>query len=242
MTAGGDRLDYPHDPSSPAVSMFNAKLHINSTISDAKKGARYLVVDIKNFYLGTPMNYYQYLRVKPDDIPQEIYNDPQYDIVVESDGYVYLEIRKGMYGLKEAGLITFNRLIAQLQPYGYHPMKHTPGIWKHVSKPTTFALCVDDFNIKYFTMNDANHLLTSLRSNYEITVDWKGALYCGMTPDWHYHQGYLDISMPGYINRALLRQAHKTPTKPQHAPHQWIEPTYGSHIPQKPTTATISSY
>ncbi len=39
ITAGGDRLEYPHDPSSPAVSMLNTKIHINSTISDANKGA-----------------------------------------------------------------------------------------------------------------------------------------------------------------------------------------------------------
>ena len=43
ICAGGNLLDYPGDPSSPAVSLTNAKLHINSTISDAKKGARYLV-------------------------------------------------------------------------------------------------------------------------------------------------------------------------------------------------------
>jgi hypothetical protein len=58
MTAGGDKLDYPGDASSPAVSMLDAKLHINSTISDAKNGARYLGLDIKNFYIGTPMSYF----------------------------------------------------------------------------------------------------------------------------------------------------------------------------------------
>ena len=31
--AGGDKLDYPGDPSSPAVSLLNVKIHINSTIS-----------------------------------------------------------------------------------------------------------------------------------------------------------------------------------------------------------------
>jgi hypothetical protein len=63
MIAGGNKLDYPGDANSPAVSMLDAKLHINSTISDAKNGARYLGLDIKNFYLGTPMSYFQYIRV-----------------------------------------------------------------------------------------------------------------------------------------------------------------------------------
>jgi hypothetical protein len=56
MTAGVDKLDYPGNASSPAVSMLDAKLHINSTISDAKNRARYLSLDIKIFYLGTPMS------------------------------------------------------------------------------------------------------------------------------------------------------------------------------------------
>jgi len=72
MTAGGDRLDYPDDPSSPAVSILNTKIHINSTISDAKKGARYMTMDIKKIYLGTPMEFFQYIRVPQRFIPSEI--------------------------------------------------------------------------------------------------------------------------------------------------------------------------
>ena len=51
ICAGGNLLDYPGDPSSPTVFITNTKLHINSTISDAKKGARYLVLDI-NFFIS----------------------------------------------------------------------------------------------------------------------------------------------------------------------------------------------
>ena len=240
ITAGGDRLEYPHDPSSQAVSMINAKIHINSTISDAHKGARYMVVDIKNIYLGTPMSYYQYIRVKPEDLPQEIWDDPRYDIHIESDGYIYLEIRKGMYGLKEAGILVFNQLVEKLAPFGYRPMKHTAGLWKHDTRKTTFALCVDDFGIKYFSNDDANHLLSALRSNYKVTVDWKGELYCGMHLAWNYANGYVDVSMPGYVSRALAKYNHPAPVKPQHAPHRWTAPTYGSQAPQIPIIPTDS--
>ena len=75
MTAGGDRLDFPYDVSSPAVYMTNVKLHINITISDAHKGARYLGIDITNFYLGTDMPYHQYMRIHLSKIPQEIKNE-----------------------------------------------------------------------------------------------------------------------------------------------------------------------
>jgi hypothetical protein len=121
MTTGGDQLDYPGDASSPAVAMLDAKLHINSTISDAHKGAHYLGIDIKNYYLGTPMKYYQYIRVLAKMIPQEVWDDPRYDPHIEANGFVYLEIRCGMYGLKEASIFAFKQLVAKLAPHGYEP-------------------------------------------------------------------------------------------------------------------------
>jgi hypothetical protein len=125
MTAGGNKLDYPGDASSPAVSMLDAKLHINSTISDAKHGARYLGLNIKNFYLGTPMSYFQYILVQPSIIPKEVWDDHHYTIPIASDGYAYLEIRRGMYGLKEAGILAFNQLVQKLKPAGYEPIVHS---------------------------------------------------------------------------------------------------------------------
>jgi hypothetical protein len=118
MTAGGDKVNYPGDASSPTVSMMDSKLHINSTISDAKHGARHLGLDIKDYFLGTPMAYFQYMRVSPLVIPREVWNDPRYDIQVNADGYVYLEIRRGMYGLKEVAIIAFNQLVTKLAPAG----------------------------------------------------------------------------------------------------------------------------
>jgi hypothetical protein len=55
LTVGGDRLEYPDDPSSPAAALTDTKIMINSVISDAPRGARFLTSDIKNFYLGTHM-------------------------------------------------------------------------------------------------------------------------------------------------------------------------------------------
>jgi hypothetical protein len=181
MTAGGDKLDYPGNASSPTVSMLDSKIMINSTISDARHGARFLGLDLANYYLGTPMDYFQYMRVDPSVIPQEIWDDPRYDIHVDEDGYVYLEIRRGMYGLKEAGIIAFNQLVKKLDPHGYEPMPFTPGLWKHRTKRTTFVLCVDDFGIKYFSKTDAQHLIDALQADYDLTIDWTGSLYCGLT-------------------------------------------------------------
>ena len=98
LTAGGDKLDYPGDPSSPAVSLLNVKTHINSTISRAKDNAKYMCIDIKNLYLGTPMKYFQYMRIRKKSIPQEVLGE--YDIIFDDQDFTYVEIRRGIYGLK----------------------------------------------------------------------------------------------------------------------------------------------
>ena len=176
-------------------------------------------------------------------IPREVL--AEYGLAAENDGYVYFEVRKGIYGLKEAGLIAFKQLVTNLAPYGYVPMKFTPGLWKHRSKPTTFSLCVDDFGVKYFAPPDAHHLIQALKTNYDITVDWSGKAYCGFDLDWNYVQGYVDVSMKGhvdvsmkgYVKRALKRFHHvPTSTRTQHAPHPWTLPHYGRSQPQLPTS------
>ena len=51
LTVGGDRLEYPDDAASPAASLLETKLLLNSTISDAMKGARFMTLYIKYFFL-----------------------------------------------------------------------------------------------------------------------------------------------------------------------------------------------
>ena len=63
LTVGGDRLDYHADPSAPAVGLLNTKIHLNSTISHARQGARYCVADIENYYLNNLLQHFQYMRI-----------------------------------------------------------------------------------------------------------------------------------------------------------------------------------
>ena len=57
LTAGGDRLDSPVDTATPTSDLTTIKLLWNSAISTP--GARYVTMDVKNFYLNTPLDYYQ---------------------------------------------------------------------------------------------------------------------------------------------------------------------------------------
>ncbi len=68
----------------------------NSVLSTPN--AKFMGLDIKDFYLNTEMECYEYMRMPIDIIPQEIID--QYDLLpLVHNGYVYIEIRKGMYGL-----------------------------------------------------------------------------------------------------------------------------------------------
>ena len=61
ITVGGDRLPYHDDAGSPAADLLETKILINSTISDAKKGARFMCLDIKDHFLATPMDQPEYM-------------------------------------------------------------------------------------------------------------------------------------------------------------------------------------
>jgi hypothetical protein len=81
--------------------------------------------------------------------------------------------------------------------------------------------------------NDVIHLLTALQELYVVTTDWSGSLYLGMTLTWDYSHCTIDISMPGYVKRALECFKHNAHGRPQHSPHAWQRPQYGKQ-PQMP--------
>jgi hypothetical protein len=46
---------------------------------------------------------------------------------------------------------------------------------------------------------NAEHLRNALLHSYELTTDWGGTLYSGMTLKWDYQKLTCDISLPGYV-------------------------------------------
>ena len=106
---GGNLIDYPGDVSTPTADTTTAKLVINSTISTPH--AKFMCGDIKDFYLGTPMERYEYMRLPIALIPTEIIE--AYNLLpLVHNGYVYIEIRRGMYGLPQAGILA-NKLLTE---------------------------------------------------------------------------------------------------------------------------------
>ena len=124
---------------------------------------------------------------------------------------MYILNQKLMYSLKQAVILAHDKLLKNLQPYGYNTIPHTLGLWKHETKPITFCLCVDDFEIKRFNKSDVHHLLQALQKNHTATVDWSGKVFCGITLDWQYHNGCADMSMPCYVPKLLQNSQRKPP-------------------------------
>jgi hypothetical protein len=64
-------------------------------------------------------------------------------------------------------------------------------------------LVVDDSGVQYTHLQDAQHLLATLKQHYEaINVDWTGSLFCGISLKWDYTNRTVDLSMLGYMGTA----------------------------------------
>ena len=68
-----------------------------------------MTLDLANFYLMTPIKNFEYMRIKLSDIPTEIINEYNLHQLVR-DGWVYIEIRRGAYGLPQAGTLAHQQL------------------------------------------------------------------------------------------------------------------------------------
>jgi hypothetical protein len=129
-TAGGDRIDYPGNKTCKTADLTTAKLIFNSVISTLN--AKFMGIDLNDFYLYSTLDDYEYVRIPIHLIPQQIinlYKNLQDKII---DGRVYYaEVRKGMYGLPQAGRLANEQLCEFLEPHGYVPYHVTPGLlWK----------------------------------------------------------------------------------------------------------------
>jgi len=121
-----------------------------------------MTADVKKIYLGIPLDRYEYRMMKLDLMPEEYVAQNNLREKAKN-GYAYMEIQKGMYGLPQAGILANELLRKRLAKHGYFELPHTPGLWRHTAHPLWFTLVVYDFGIKYIGEEHAKHLLNALR-------------------------------------------------------------------------------
>ena len=100
---GGNLVNFPGDCGTPTADLLTVKLLLNSIISTPN--AKSMTLDIKDFYLMTPIKRYEYLCMKLNLFPQDIIDEYNLKNKVNHNGNVHCEVRRGMYGLPQAGII-----------------------------------------------------------------------------------------------------------------------------------------
>ena len=221
-TIGGDRINYPGDVAARTADMEVVKALLQSTLAD---DADFMTIDIKDFYLNTPLERKEYLRIGLRYIPRAIidkYNLDQY----LHHGSILFEVCKGMYGLPQAGLLAQVRLIRHLSTHGYIQDEFVPCLFTHISNGTAFTLVVDDFGVKYTNRQGAEHLIDTLKALYPIKVDWTGTKYLGMTIDFQRGTS-VSLSIPNHVPKALARFRPHSNSFAK-SPGTYVPPVYGT--------------
>ena len=86
----GDCIKYDNNLATPTANLTTVKYHLKSIISTP--GSRYATIDIKDLYLGTPMQVYEYMLVMLSDIPLPIIK--YYNLtILAKNGYVLVVIQ-----------------------------------------------------------------------------------------------------------------------------------------------------
>eukprot|EP01034_Spumella_vulgaris_P021900 gene21900-27977_t len=230
-TAGGDKVHFPGDVSARTAEMEVVKALIHSAASDRAKGdgGQFMTLDIKDFYLGTPMERYEYIRIPVRAIPDSVLDKYSLRPLIHRDAVLF-EIRKCMYGLPQAGLLSQQRLIAHLAAHGYTQDSNVPCLFHHAERRTAFTLVVDDFAVKYKTRADAEHLISSLQLLYELKINWTGDKYLGYHIVFDDTAGTVSLSMPEYIPKMLERFFPGEVLRGVASPEVYTPPQYGAHV------------
>ena len=68
--------------------------------------ALFVCADIKNFYYNTPMVNFEYMKLPLSMSPQEIIDQYNLKDLVAADGNIYMDIRRGVPGIKQSGRLS----------------------------------------------------------------------------------------------------------------------------------------
>ena len=86
VTVGGNILYYPGATTTNYASLTTTKCLLKSTISTTD--ARFMTLEIKDFYYGTPMSIYEYTKLALDFYPDNIIEQYDLRILVFPNGWI----------------------------------------------------------------------------------------------------------------------------------------------------------
>ena len=230
-TIGGDKVDYDGETKALTATMEEVKILLNSTVSTP--GAEFIALDIRNFYLGTPLLRKEYMRISRKHLPKQTVDKYNLERLMHNES-VLVEISKGIYGLPQAGKLAQDQLVTHLKKHGYNQAPNSPCLFTHNTRPIAFTLVVDDFGVKVVGEENKIHLINCLKEKYEITVNEKGDKYLGINLKWHTDidgTRCVELSMPNYIKNAIERFQVPVDKRTESA-MIYLPPRYGAKGPQ----------
>ncbi|KAL7487011.1 hypothetical protein ACHAW6_012612 [Cyclotella cf. meneghiniana] len=141
-----------------------------------------------------PLDRFKYVRLKLNDFPKIAIEQYKLGDIATNDRSVFIECRKCIYGLPQAGILANMYLGKCLNEFSYHQSKFNPGLWSHKMHSIQFSLFVDDFGGKYVYPQDIEHLTLALstinpetgKPMFEISVDKTASRFIGLSLDWDY--------------------------------------------------------
>ena len=81
FVVGGDRINYPGEVATSTADMLVVKILFNTVVST--RNAKFMTMEISNFYLMTPLKRPEYIRISIKDILEEIINEYQLRKIVD---------------------------------------------------------------------------------------------------------------------------------------------------------------
>ena len=93
-----------------AINLLEINLPLNSVTSDSSKDARFMLADIIDLFLATPIKNPEFMKVEHKHVLPDMQKQYNLASLETSDKHVYVRIQKGMPGLKQATLLAYEDL------------------------------------------------------------------------------------------------------------------------------------
>ena len=196
-TVGGNLTHYTGEVASHVAAMAAIKCMLNSVVSTPD--GKFMSIDLKDFYLQHDLDRPEFMKVPISKIPDNTIRVFQLDKYKDNKNFVYFRIKRAIYGLPQAAILSRNALVKLLNQHEYYESDGTIGLFTHATRPLAFTLVVDDIGVKYVDKADVEHLISALTTKYSIATDWVGKKYLGYTISHDTDKHTLALQMPNFI-------------------------------------------
>lgn len=221
LVANGDQVDEDQlgETFSPTVNPVSVLTQLNIAASRRDEIAAY---DIKGAFLLTPyeLERRRFVRITKDLVPYWIEIYPEDKKYIHTDGCLYMELLKFMYGLPEAPHEFNNLFDRNLQAIGMQPSRADPCLYTmRVPEGTIIvSIHVDDMLLTCPNKKWREWFEQKMKKNFELVCQYDNLSYLGMSVKRDPNTGDIHVNQTGYIKELLKRYGLKQVAKPPKMP------------------------